>query len=496
MPKVHGERTNKQEVSMSRETVTAHRWIRDDASSDLYTTLEDRGRCYLRRNLRALDQYRSHLQTEEADLLDIASAVFGSDRLARRPNGFTANKLDWARHLQVEVPVRNASFWSDRIVTDGLCQVLKELTDDTWSFTFRESIPSTPSMAQLRFRPAPGGVALFSGGLDSLAGVLHLRQAEKLQRLRLVSVSSNSHIGHLQLETFHALRKSVGGDLEQFSFNINHKYADTQPADPSVANKPSRTLKQQGRRQRARSFFYFVIATILARRTGSDRIYVLENGVTSLNLPISPLLASTRVTRTTHPLVLLSFERFIQSALNWPSFRVELPFLFHTKAQLVKPFAEQYADLIAKTVSCARVLNGPWCGTCTACLLRRQVLWSVGLADLDRGEQPPGGKSLTDIFATFSEPNGKIMRWYFLATLHHVAELLRDPNVVTSNPTVLRAAVGWAGARGLDASSVLSQFVDLHRRYAQEWKDVLRRASQQYSAVRDLLARDTLMESL
>ena len=481
---------------MSADTLTRHRWVRDEVSGELSTVLKNGARYLLRRNIDALNQFRSDLRIEEADLLDIASAVFGSDRLAPRPNGFKARSLNWARQLHLELPVRNPDLWNERTTIDNLRDVLEELTGDLWSFEFYYSVPA-PTVSQLRFRLKPQPVALFSGGLDSLAGALDLLVHEKHPGLRLVSVSSNSHIRNVQTATFHALREKTGANLEQFQFQINHR----RPTFPSGVDKTSasehiaskRNLKEQGRRQRARAFFYFVIATILARRTQTDRIYILENGVTSLNLPINPVLSSTRVTRTTHPLVLIAFERFIRAILNWPAFRVELPYLLRTKAELVAPYAKDYRDLIEGTVSCARVLNGPLCGTCTACLLRRQVLWSVGLGELDMDEQK--NRSLRDIFATFNVPGDDDRRWYFLATLDHVAELLRNPSVVASHPSVLRTAAAWSEARGLDAVTLQGDIIDLHKRYADEWRNVLCGAAGRYDSIRGLLSHDTLMSN-
>lgn len=480
---------------MSADTLTRHRWVRDGVSGELFTIL-DKGEQYsLHRDITALNQFRSEIPAMEADLIDIASAVFGSDRLARRPNGFRAGSLHWARNIHLDVPVRNPDFWNESVNVGHLRDVLDELTGDAWSFDFYASVPA-PIASQLRFRTKPQPVALFSGGLDSLAGVLDLVVRERNRALRLVSVSSNSHIQHLQAETIHALQQRTDALLDPFQFRINHR----RPTLPSGTENTStdervtsnKNLKEQGRRQRARSFFYFVIATILARRTQTDRIYVLENGVTSINLPINPVLSSTRVTRTTHPLVLLAFERFIKLVLNWPMFRVELPHLLKTKAELVAPYAAGYQDLIAKTVSCARVINGAWCGTCTACLLRRQVLWSVGLGELDTLEQKD--RSLRDIFATFNDSNDDDdRRWYFLSTLDHVADLLQNPHIIASHPSVLLTAVAWSEARGLDASTLQESIVTLHKRYAGEWIDVLLHAAKRYGAIQELLSRDTAM---
>lgn len=478
---------------MSVNSVVHHRWVRDPNTGELSTILQSGARYDLRRELSALNRYRTAMQTEESDLLDLASTVFGSDRIAPRPHGFRARDLSWSRDLRLEVPVRHPDVWNASQLKALLVDALEELTGDRWSFDFYLSAPTQRSITQLRLQPEPYPVALFSGGLDSLAGVLDLIACGMHGGLRLVSVSSNTHIRHVQQDVFRALQEKTALHLEQFPFRVYHKRMDHPAAQVDatlLGTPPQRNLKEQGRRQRARSFLYFTIATILARRTSTNSIYVLENGVTSLNLPINPVLSSTRVTRTTHPLVLLAFERFIQTALAWPMFRVELPYLLRTKKEIVAPHARRSRDLIGKTVSCARVVNGPWCGTCTACILRRQVLWGCGLSDLDREEQ---GHYRCDIFDTFDQPGDDVQRWFFLATLDNVAELLQDPRLVTSHPSIIRTSVAWGRARGLDPSGVLNELVDLHRRYAAEWKAVLIRGARRYRSIRRLISRDAIM---
>ncbi|MDA2915155.1 hypothetical protein MYX77_14610, partial [Acidobacteriia bacterium AH_259_A11_L15] len=61
--------------------------------------------------------------------------------------------------------------------------------------------------------------------------------------------------------------------------------------------------------QRSRSFLYASLATAVAGVFGLRRIRFYENGVVSLNLPISAQVIGARATRSTHPKALKAFER-------------------------------------------------------------------------------------------------------------------------------------------------------------------------------------------
>jgi hypothetical protein len=308
---------------------------------------------------------------------------------------------------------------------------------------------------------------LFSGGLDSLAGALLFR-AEHGHLPWLVSIASNSHAKRQQAHLVALMRQQLSEAPEHLVFQIHNTGAE--PRD-------------QAKRQRARSFFYFVVAALVARRIRSTDVLVLENGVTSLNVPISPILASTRATRTTHPLVLLAFEKMVRTALEWPEFRMIAPYQLATKGEMTAAISDA-PSLIAATVSCARVRTGQWCGTCTACLLRRQVLHVAGLAGIDRDERARYG---CDIFDDFDNTSvAATRRWYLLATLDQVFRLLGGSDALSNEPSLLRAAVAAANRAGTTAEAEMQGIVGLHVRYANEWRNTLNQLSDRYPKLRAL----------
>src|SRR5207245_709593 len=84
--------------------------------------------------------------------------------------------------------------------------------------------------------------------------------------------------------------------------------------------------------QRTRSFLFASIAAIVARLFGLKRIRFFENGVTSLNLPITPHVVSTRASRTTHPKPLAGMRSLLSRVFS-NAFGIDNPFFWHTKTR-------------------------------------------------------------------------------------------------------------------------------------------------------------------
>ena len=82
------------------------------------------------------------------------------------------------------------------------------------------------------------------------------------------------------------------------------------------------------------------LGAIVARIFDLWRIRFYENGVVSINLPISPQVVGGRATRTTHPQVLNGFAEIFSTICQKP-FAVENPFRWLTKAEVVKTIRDR-----------------------------------------------------------------------------------------------------------------------------------------------------------
>jgi hypothetical protein len=105
------------------------------------------------------------------DVLVLAAMVHAADT---RINRVQTSQDAWTRELGIRVPVSAPDLWiTQRTLLETM---LRFLTGDHWTFAFG---PRPEAMADLVRRPVEGlqehgydGVALFSGGLDSLIGAI------------------------------------------------------------------------------------------------------------------------------------------------------------------------------------------------------------------------------------------------------------------------------------------------------------------------------------
>ena len=329
------------------------------------------------------------------DLLEIATYVYCADQATTR-GGDSSREYGakWRRQFQFHIPVREPDVWTSKPVRTALCDTLGFLSDDEYEFKFKKLTKPPPIDQYLDFGAdsATGfqaeEVVLFSGGLDSLGGAIQEAIVDK-RSIALVSHRSSPKIAGRPMALLQDLDK--------------HRPAKKPFHVPVWINKEQALGKEYT--QRTRSFLYASLAAVVARVFDLWRIRFYENGVVSINLPVSPQVVGGRATRTTHPQVLNGFSEIFSAILQKP-FAVENPFRWKTKAEVVKSIREAgCGDLIKHTVSCTHVWEmttlKTHCGTCSQCIDRRFGTLSAGCPDAEdpeemygvdllRGERPPG----------------------------------------------------------------------------------------------------------
>jgi hypothetical protein len=293
------------------------------------------------------------------DLLSIALAVIAADTGVRRnesPDG-------WTREIDLRVAVADPAFWTSQ--GPLIEQQLRFLTNDVWRCTFSDGglLPAPPRLPAL---PEEDCVALLSGGLDSLVGVLDLVTREK-RRPYVVSQVSQGDKG-----TQAVFATTIGGGLRHIQLNHN-------------ANCPG----ENERSQRARSLIflaYGVLAATTVKRYHEGRpitLYVCENGFISINPPLTAGRLGSLSTRTTHPVFLGLFRQLLDAA--GLRVRVENPYRFFTKGEMLARCADQ--DFLRKNsrraTSCGRFARNGYkhCGRCVPCLVRRAAFQAWGETD-------------------------------------------------------------------------------------------------------------------
>lgn len=322
--------------------------------------------------------FRGSLSPRVCDLLDIAGAAYMQDRLVRRQRP-RARTFGGAvqRELFVEVAVRDPEFWRDSNVDSQLRDVLDWLTGDSWQFGFA-LFQGEHSLAELQQQlfseqlDAGGQIALFSGGLDALAGAAILLEDDRT--CALLAIGTNPRQIRCQVTLMRELRQLL----------------PSVAAVPVQAGLSGASKSGQERSQRSRAFLFLSIAVAAAHAGGAETINMCENGIGAMNLPVSERQIGIDTSRAAHPVTLHRMRALSETVLG-RSVRIRNPLFAATKAQACRALPVEWLPLVPKTVSCDIGFTdrrpGPQlCGTCSSCLLRRHALHAAGMRDVDRGE--------------------------------------------------------------------------------------------------------------
>lgn len=316
------------------------------------------------------------------DLLNIAGGVYAVDRISkRRPS--TGNDFG-IRTLRVCFTVHNLAFWQRREVADALTELLCFLTDDNWSVTFiREALTPPPQECQLRldlpWMRRPRRIALYSGGLDSAAGLAN-RVASGVDDYLLVTVGHHSGLRHRCSYQVRRLSQLTDTPQQLHATLVVH-------LNGGVAKR----ISQQERSQRSRAFLFCAAAAVVAQSCEVEQIEVFENGVGAINLPLmAGMLAGGLATRGAHPTFLRLMSR-IASAVAERNVLYSLPFSEHTKAEMLAPLRAQglqsWAELSRSCVHTSwRVRRTAHCGQCPGCIERRQAFFAAGMTESAVGQ--------------------------------------------------------------------------------------------------------------
>lgn len=430
-----------------------------------------------------------------ADLIEIAATVYIADQLAQRTGRKTAEYGDlWYRTMRIECAVREPDFWSQDRITECLVQTLGFVSGDNIEFGFSRNPSPTPAGDYLAFRltdPNPEGIqhaTLFSGGLDSLAGAVH-QVFEQQQRVALVSHKPVGHVAGLQRSLIDALSGLA---------------TDRAPSPlPISVWAHKRGLVEKDHTQRTRSFLYVALGSVVARIFGLKEVGFFENGVVSINLPLTGHEFGGRATRTTHPQTLALYRRLLSGVFE-TDFGIRNDFLWKSKQDIVEIIERAgFGSLIAKTVSCMHTRettrSSPHCGLCSQCLSRRFATLGVGgdiwdpailyRSDVMTAERTKTtDRTITERFIGIAREieamNGATQfQRRFAVELARITPFLLDSAIPRSEDSA-PAPIG--------TSTVIEHVYDLHRRHADQIGAVLTDAMKLYA---EAIRRDELPDS-
>lgn len=326
--------------------------------------------------------FTSDFTSVKFDFFLVSAIVYGVDNLLSRA---IYSNDGWTRDIEVEFPVNNLAIWNGK--EEKLKQILDFLTGDNWQISFRKIEDVDLFQPRTNRRKVPSydkdsikSVSLFSGGLDSLIGVI-----DELEKL-----SNNDRI----LLVSHFDSKSPGPNGDQKTL-LRHLITQYPNKIYWVQSKLALSRKDiNGNRvtiennYRSRSLFFIGLGCYLS---SINELIIPENGTISINYPLTPSRVSSLSTRTTHPYVLKNTQGLL-TELGLSTI-IHNPYTFKTKGEMFVECVNLVflQNIYQYSVSCGKRGRRQFhfdnpnekhnCGRCMPCIYRRAALNEAGLDD-------------------------------------------------------------------------------------------------------------------
>ncbi|MDT5121110.1 MAG: hypothetical protein QOC96_592 [Acidobacteriota bacterium] len=401
------------------------------------------------------------LSAASRDLAEVAAYIYQADKGLRRGEGD-----QWTRHFSMLIPVRQLEAWNH--LGPHLSRTLFELTGDRFDFYFvarqGKDKPDAESESRdkgVEAKSSSDCVCLFSGGLDGFAGAVNLIVQQRQPILVSHYISNIKPIQHEQVQ---ALNKTFGLNLEHLQFRV---------APRNDEQRTKRAFATVENTQRSRSFLFLSIAAVIAFERGLGEIYICENGVLAINIPLAASRLGSRSTRSAHPHFLEPFQELIRQLFS-TQITIRNPFIFKTKKEVVEVITQpDLKKQMHNTVSCwgfpRRTMGVPGtrhCGYCLPCIHRRISFIAAGYGRWD-------DKYKVDIFREY-EDVGSEAAADFRDLLGFAANVSRmsEGELIYSHPGLLVEVGELWDTAGADDSVLLARML---KRYSAEVLEVAKK---------------------
>ncbi len=321
---------------------------------------------------RHLNMIPNFFALEAVDLLYISLMVFSADRKILRHTQPDA----WTRSFSIYMPVLCFEKWNAN--KQLLESMLHFLTGDYWQFNFRERQLNeyetfrSNLIGKSKQTLAASDFCMLSGGLDSFIGATDLL-TKGAKPIFVGNYNGGKGVSVYQNKVINLLSEHFGYDANRF-FQF---YASPKKGEEDTT--------------RSRSLMFFSHAILLASGMGNPvTLYVPENGVISMNIPLTIHRSGSLSTRTTHPY----FMGMLQQLLNNLELPITIinPYQFKTKGEMVRDCLDRVflENNIQWTMSCSHPDLGRYsgetepshCGCCLPCTIRRAAIKFAGINDL------------------------------------------------------------------------------------------------------------------
>ena len=321
-----------------------------------------------------LNMIPNFFKPEAIDLYYISLMVFYADRKVLR----RVQPDAWTRCITVYMPVLSLDKWNAN--KKLLESMLDFLTGDHWQFNFRERTLNKYEtlrkevIQKSKKKLSATEFCMLSGGLDSFIGATNLL-ASGHKPIFVGNYNGGKGVSVYQMKVIDLLSSHFDYDKDRF-----YQFY----AAPKSGKEDS---------TRSRSLMFFAHAILLASGMGNSvTLYVPENGVISLNIPLTVHRLGSLSTRTTHPHFMGMLKQLIAN-MGLP-ISILNPYQFKTKGEMVNECLDpQFLKNNVKwTMSCSHPDLGRYkgdpepshCGCCLPCTIRRAAIMIAGITDTSK----------------------------------------------------------------------------------------------------------------
>lgn len=307
------------------------------------------------------------------DFLYISLFVYGVDRIFLREESDDA----WTRNFRLYVPVLELDKWEKN--RSKLETVLNFLSGDKWELVFRERdlLDYEIDFEERNFKSdiekkVYNEICMFSGGLDSFIGVIDLLESEKKNRLFVSHYGGGKGTKEYQ----DSLREKL---MSNYTLSESDFYRFYAAAHNGIEDTT-----------RTRSFMFFAHAIALATSMRTNvKLVIPENGLISLNIPLTSSRLGSSSTRTTHPYYMKLLQDLLLNLGE--DITIYNPYQFLTKGEMIIECKDKsfLNNNISNTMSCShpdigrlkKEKEARHCGYCLPCVIRRASIKRSGLID-------------------------------------------------------------------------------------------------------------------
>ena len=290
------------------------------SGSAVYLDINGNRRSQLAFNIEDFTRTRGTFAQDAAEFAYFTSVIYGCDRAVNRES---SNGDRWTREFAVQIPVADPEKWS--AASNLIEPMIEFLTGDIWHLDFvvtpiplfgQEFRKKRNSFHNAR-RVRGAAVSLYSGGLDSLIGIINWLEDNPTANIVLAS-------------TYDAQAEKSRADQDRLLPLLETEYAGR------IQRYVARTGLCTGGEDtnfRSRSLAFIGNAVLAASFLDNDTpIIIPENGAIAINYPLTPARRGSLSTRTVHP----HFISMLGNLLDTLELRYPLnnPYLMKTKGEL------------------------------------------------------------------------------------------------------------------------------------------------------------------